>query len=462
MKADNTELFENRPVTKAIIALVIPTIISQIITVIYNMADTFFIGQLGDAAQVAGATLAMPPFVMLTGFANLFGIGGASLISRSLGVGNKEKAKKCSAFCIYGAALSGLIYGLVFLIFAPTLLPLLGTDESTYSYCFDYILFTVTIGGVPTILSACLAHIVRAEGCAKESSIGMALGGILNIALDPLFIFPLGLKLKGAAIATMLSNVAVTVYFLVLIYKRRRTSVISFSPRSISARGGIAVEVLSVGFPSFLLLLMGTASNIVLNKLVAGYSNANTAGMGIAKKIDTLAFAIANGMSQGVLPLIGYNFAAKNYGRMREAIRKSLIFNLIIATVGAVLLFTLAVPLLKFFIDDAPTVEYGQHFLRAICVTCPAISVTMMIIAIFQATGKRVRPMILSFIRKGGLDIPLVFVINHFFGVWGIPFTTPICDVLAMLTALGMFIPYWRGFKKSESSNQAVNQGNQN
>jgi len=278
---------------------------------------------------------------------------------------------------------------------------------------------------------------------------------LLNIALDPLFIFPLGLELKGAAIATMLSNSMVVIYFLVLIYKRRKTSVISFLPKNISARGGIATEVLSVGSPSFLLLLMGTASNIVLNTLVAGYSNANTAGMGIAKKIDTLAFAIANGMSQGVLPLIGYNFAAKNYARMRESIKKSLIFNIAIAVVGSVLLFTLAVPLLKFFINDADTVEYGQHFLRVICVTCPAISVTMMIIAVFQATGMKVRPMILSFIRKGGLDIPLVFLINHFFGVWGIPFTTPICDALAMLVALGMFIPYWRSFKKHELSKQS-------
>lgn len=462
MKQDNTELFEKRPVTKAIIALIIPTVISQIITVIYNMADTFFIGQLGDPAQVAGATLAMPPFVMLTGFANLFGIGGASLISRSLGVGNRELAKKCSAFCIYGSALSGLVYGLAFLIFAPQILPLLGADDSTYSYCFDYILYTVTIGGIPTILSACLAHLVRAEGYAKESSFGMALGGVLNIALDPLFIFPLGLQLKGAAIATMISNVIVVIYFLILICKRRQATVISFSPKNISARNGIAVEVLTVGFPSFLLLLMGTASNIVLNKLVAGYSNANTAGMGIAKKVDTLAFAIANGMSQGVLPLIGYNFAAKNYKRMREAIRKSMIFNLAVAVVGAVLLFSLAVPLLQFFIDDAATVEYGQHFLRVICVTCPAISATMMIIAIFQATGKRLRPMILSFIRKGGLDIPLVFAINHFFGVWGIPFTTPICDVLAMLVALGLFIPYWRSFKKLEISNQSKHEENCN
>ncbi len=450
MKASNEELFERAPISRAVISLVIPTIISQIITVIYNMADTFFIGQLGDPNQVAAATLAMPPFVMLTGFANLFGIGGASLISRSLGVGDRERAKRCATFAIAGASVSALIYGLLLFAFAPTLLPILGTDESTYGYCLEYIVWTITVGAVPTVLNAALAHLVRSEGHATQASIGMALGGVLNIALDPLFIFTFNLGVKGAAIATMLSNVAALVYFAVLIYRNRKSTVIIPSAKHINPKG-VWSEIITVGFPSFVLLLMGTASNIVLNKLVSGYSNECVAGMGIAKKIDTLAFAIANGMSQGVLPLIGYNYAAKNYDRMNKAIRTSFIYNIAVAVVGSVLLFALAVPVLRFFIDDAATVEYGQHFLRVICVTCPAISITMMIIAIFQATGRRTRPMILSFIRKGGLDIPLVFLVNHYFGVWGIPFTTPICDLIAMAVAIALFIPYARRIGKTDT-----------
>ncbi len=443
MKVTNEELFERTPVSRAIIALVIPTIISQIITVIYNMADTFFIGQLGDPNQVAAATLAMPPFVMLTGFANLFGIGGASLISRSLGVGDRDRAKRCATFSIFTAAACALVYGLALYALAPVVLPLLGTDESTYGFCLEYILWTITVGAVPTVLNACLAHLVRSEGHAGQASIGMALGGLLNIALDPLFIFALNLGVAGAAIATMVSNVIALVYFVILIYKNRKSSVIIPSIKNYRPRG-VALETVTVGLPSFVLLLMGTASNVVLNKLVSGYSNEFIAGMGIAKKIDTLAFAIANGMSQGVLPLIGYNYAAKNYDRMKKAIKTSFVYNIAVGAVGAVLLFTLAVPVLRFFIDDTATVEYGQHFLRVICVTCPAIAVTMMIIAIFQATGTRVRPMILSIIRKGGLDIPLVFLINAKFGSYGIPFTTPICDLIAMTTAVILFIPYVR------------------
>ena len=448
MKTDNTALFEKMPVRKAVITLVIPTIISQIITVIYNMADTFFIGQMADPNQVAAATLAMPPFVMLTGIANLFGIGGSSLISRSLGEGNREKAKKCAAFSIWTAAAVALIYGLLMYWSRPTLFPLLGTDKFTYGYCSDYFLWTIAIGGVPTVLNACLAHLVRAEGYSKESSIGLALGGIMNIVLDPILIFYFGLGVKGAAIATMLSNAIAVIYFICLLHKNEDVTVIKFSLKNYTVSDGIPKEILLVGFPSFVMMLMGTFSNLVLNKMVVSYSNQAIAGMGIAKKIDMLAFAIANGMTQGVLPLIGYNFASKNHDRMRAVIKTSFLYTMIVSTVGAVILFVGAVPVVRFFIDDAATVAYGQHFLKIISITCPAISITMMIISIFQATGRKLQPMILSLLRKGGFDIPLMYIMDAALGAEGIPWATPISDILAMLVAFVLFIPYWIKLQK--------------
>ena len=447
MKTDNTTLFEKTPVPKAVIALVIPTIISQVITVIYNMADTFFIGQMNDPNQVAAATLAMPPFVMLTGIANLFGIGGASLISRSLGSGDREKAKKCAAFSIWSAALLALVYGILLYSSRATIFPLLGTDKYTYGYCSDYVLWTITIGGVPTVLNACLAHLVRAEGYSKEASVGLALGGIMNILLDPILIFTLGLGVKGAAIATMLSNIIAVIYFICLLKKNEDFTVINFSLKNFTLSDGIPKEVMLVGFPSFIMLLMGTFSNLVLNKLVVSYSNQAIAGMGIAKKIDILAFAIANGMTQGVLPLIGYNYAAKNFSRMRSVIKTAFLYTMIVSAAGPLLLFFGAVPLVRFFIDDTETVAYGQYFLKAISVTCCAISVTMMIITIFQATGRKLQPTILSLIRKGGIDIPIMLVMYNIMDSASlsraIPWATPISDAAAMLLALALFIPYW-------------------
>lgn len=443
VKQDNTELFARMPVARAVVALVIPTVISQMITVVYNMADTFFIGQMNDPAQVAAATLSMPPFVLLTGIANLFGIGGSSLIARSLGVGDRERARKCAAFAIWTAIAVAAVYGVAMYASGPVLFPLLGADESTYGYCADYILWTIAIGGVPTVLSACLAHLVRAEGYAKEASFGVALGGILNIALDPVFIFGFGLGVSGAAMATMLSNAAAALYFIALMHKNRAQLAISISPRGY-ALSGVAREVLLVGLPSFVMMLMGVFSNLVLNRIVVSYSNEAIAGMGIAKKIDMLAFAIANGMTQGVLPLIAYNFAARNVTRMRKAIRTAFAFSLAIAGAGAVLLFTCAVPVVRLFIADAATVSYGRHFLRVISVTCPCVSVTMMCIAMFQATGEKRRPMVLSLLRKGGLDVPFMLILHATVGAMGIPFATAISDVLAMSTALALFVPYWK------------------
>jgi Na+-driven multidrug efflux pump len=183
--------------------------------------------------------------------------------------------------------------------------------------------------------------------------------------------------------------------------------------------------------------------------MVVSYSNQAIAGMGIAKKIDMLAFAIANGMTQGVLPLIGYNFASGNHTRMRAVIKTSFLYTMIVSTVGAVILFVGAVPVVRFFINDAETVAYGQHFLRIISITCPAISITMMIISIFQATGRKLQPMILSLLRKGGFDIPFMFIMNSALGADGIPWATPISDMLAMFVALALFIPYWIKLKKS-------------
>ena len=449
MKTDNTELFEHMPVSKAVITLIIPTVISQIITVIYNMADTFFIGQMNDPNQVAAATLAMPPFVMLTGIANLFGIGGSSLISRSLGTGDREKAKKCAVFSIWSAAAISLLYGIIIYLIRPVIFPLLGTDANTYGYCSNYVLWTITVGGIPTVLNACLAHLVRAEGYSKEASFGVALGGILNIIFDPVLIFPLKLGVTGAAIATMLSNVIAMTYFIFLLQKNTERTVIKFSLRDYSLQQGIPKEILFVGFPSFVMMLMGVFSNTVLNRIVVSYSNQAIAGMGIAKKIDMLAFAIANGMTQGVLPLIGYTYAANKWKRMRSVIKTAFIYSVAVALAGAVLLFVCAVPVVEGFIDDKETVAYGQHFLRIICITCPAVSVTMMIISVFQATGQKTKPMILSLLRKGGLDIPFMLLMNAAAGVNGIPWATPIADSLAMGIALVLFIPYRKQLKET-------------
>lgn len=438
---DKNALFTDTPVRNAVLTLAVPTVISQLITVVYNMADTFFIGRLNDPLQVAAATIAMPCFMFLTAFANLFGMGGSSLISRCLGVGDKEKARHTASFCIWTGAAVSLVYGIAILLLEPVLFPVLGAKAETWEYLKKYVFWTIGIGAVPTVMNAEFAHLIRSEGYSRAAGFGVALGGILNIALDPLFIFGLHLNIMGAAIATMLSNLAAMVYFIVFLFRIRRKTVITWNPSAYSLRQNIPSEVITVGLPGFVMTMMSTISNTALNHIVAGYSGTAIAGMGIAKKIDLLAYAIAQGMTQGTLPLIGYNFSSGNIKRMKESIKAASLYSLIVAACGTVFLYFFASPVVRSFISDAETVHYGQEFLKIICLACPTTAINFMVITVFQAVGKKAQPLFLSLLRKGSLDIAFMLVLNHTMGLSGIAWATPFADWIAFVISLALVIP---------------------
>lgn len=444
MNTGNTDIFSKMPIRRAVLALVVPTVISQMVAVVYNMADTFFIGQTNDPRQVAAATIGLPLFVFLTALANLFGIGGASLMARSLGADDPQKARSAATFSVWTAIGVTFLYCVLIWAFRAAAFPLLGANADTYGFCEDYIFWAVTVGGLPTMLCAMFSHLVRAEGYSRHASFGVALGGILNIVLDPVFIMGFGMGVKGAAIATMLSNVAGLIYFLILLRKKNETMMIRLSPKYYSVKNGIPKEVVLVGLSSFILTMMSIVSNVVLNNLIASYSNEAIAGMGIAKKIDFLAFAIANGMTQGVLPLVAYNYASGDKKRMTGAIRTTLLYSLVIAAASLLVLYFCAAPITRAFIGDAQTVEYGRRFLRIICISCPFISVSYLIITVFQAMGCKVRSLLLSLLRKGCLDIPFMVFFHLQGNIFGIGWATPIADMISFVLALTLFVPYLR------------------
>lgn len=450
MSKDNSALFSDAPVSKAVLSLAIPTVISQLITVVYNMADTFFVGQLNDPLQVAAATVAMPVFMFLTAFANLFGLGGSSLISRSLGAGNKAKARHTSAFCFWMGLLVAVLYGILIVFSEPLLFPILGASNETWHYCAQYVFWTIGVGAAPTVMNAELAHLVRAEGYSKQAAFGVAFGGILNIALDPVFIFCFGMEIQGAAIATMLSNLAAVIYFLCFLHRIRENTIITPNPKEISFSEGIPKDVVTVGLPGFVMTMMSTISNASLNHIVAGYSSTAIAGMGIAKKIDLLAYAIAQGMTQGALPLIGYNYTSGNHRRMTQAIRTDAVYSFLVAFAGMLLLYFLAVPISRCFIADAETVRYGQSFLKIICLACPTTAINFMVITIFQAVGQRAKPLILSLLRKGSIDVMLMVIFNKIFGISGIAWATPVADWIAFVISLLLIIPFMKKLNAEE------------
>ena len=421
--------------------LAVPTVISQLITVVYNMADTFFIGQLNDPLQVAAATNAMHCFMFLTAFANLLGLGGSSLISRCLGSNEQDKARRTAAFCIWTGIAVAFLYGVAVLLLEPVLFPVLGAKAETWEYLRQYVFWTIGIGAVPTVMNAEFAHLIRSEGYSKQAGFGVALGGVLNIVLDPLFIFVFRLNIAGAAIATMLSNVIAMLYFICFLLHIRKKSVITLNPKMYSVRNKIPSEVVTVGLPGFIMTMMSTISNAALNLMVAGYSNTAIAGMGIAKKIDLLAYAIAQGMTQGTLPLIGYNYSSGNIKRMKDAVKAAFAYSLIVAVCGTILLYFFAVPIAGSFIPDAETVEFGQHFLKIICLACPTTAVNFMCITVFQAIGKKAQPLILSLLRKGSLDIAFMLLLNNSMGISGIAWATPFADWIAFAVSAVLIVP---------------------
>jgi putative MATE family efflux protein len=443
------ELFETTPVLRAVLALEAPTILSQLITVAYNMADTFFIGRAGDPRQVAAVSVCLPTYMLLTGMANLLGIGAASLISRSMGSGELERAGKASAFSVWTAGVVALLYGVLCGLFGGRFYAVAGADAEVLGFCRQYAFWVLTLGAVPTVLSGVFAHLVRSQGYAREASIGVAAGGLLNIVLDPVFITRFGLQIRGAAITTLLSNLASMAYFLWLMNRKRADMVLSLSPRKVTLGEGIPSEILLVGLPSAIMNLCAVLSNIVMNRLMGSYGSEAVAAMGIAKKVDMINFAVAVGMSQGVIPMVGYNYSSGNHRRMMAAIRTTFILSIAVGIVSTVFLLTGAGTIVRAFIDDARTVELGSRFQRIVCLTGAFIPISMIIITIFQATGAKGIPLLLSVLRRGGVDIPAMLILNRLMGIDGVVWATPVSDTVAMLVSVSLFLPFWKRLKTS-------------
>lgn len=445
-------LFEKMSIPKAVCYLAIPTIISQLITIIYNWADTYFIGQLNDTYQMAAITICHPAFMMTTAIANLLGIGGASAISRALGVNNKERIQKIATVSLWGSIIVSIAYALLVLIFQNPLLSFLGATTNTYTFAKQYLFYVVILGTLPSVLNFTLSHLIRSIGMSKESSIGIAMGGIINMLLDPLFIFVFHLDVVGAAIATLLSNILATFYFILLLYKTRKKSPLRFRWHNLKSQERVTLEIIGSGLSSFLLSLMALLSNTVINKLMSNVDEAAISGVSIAKKVDLCIIAFAQGLSQGILPLVGYNYASNNTTRMKKTIYFSGITVLIFATLCVILFSIFPKSIVQLFIKDEKTIAYASQFLRILCISMPLTSLIFLGNTIFQATKQNIRALILILLRKGIIDIPLMILLNQWIPVYGVIMAQPIVDSFAGILAIVLYIT----FLKKEHHNLAL------
>lgn len=431
-------LFETAPIPVAVFSLAVPTIITQLINIVYNFADTWYVGRTGSAPMVAALSVSMPIFILLSAIANLFGIGGASVISRALGRKNPAHARKTFAFCLYAGLAASLLFALLIVLFRSRLIPAIGGDDASYLFIYEYMFWTMVVGAVPTVGNVLCGHLVRSVGAAKEAGFGMSMGGILNILLDPLFMFvilPPGQEVTGAAIATCLSNTAAFVYFLVYLFRHRDHPVLTLRTSDFTVRDGIPGSVVSIGVPAAFATTFAMLSNIAANALVSEYGSAAVAGMGVAKKINMLAFNTTMGLTQGVLPLLGYNYGAGNYSRLKKSIVFTGIVGFSFNLACTVLFRTFAPGLVAFFIAEPSSVEFGSAFLRVIALATPLASMCYLTNTVFQASGRRISSFLLSVLRKGCMDIPLMFLFKSAMGIYGIVWATPTAEIGSLLVA---------------------------
>ena len=427
------------PVRKAVLTLAVPTVISQLIVLIYNLADTWFIGQTGDPLQVAAVTVSYPIFMLLGGLGNLFGIGGGSLISRLLGRGEQGNAGKIGTFVIWASTVATLFYSLLIFVFGRQALQVLGTGGETLGYARQYLFWTVVFGGIPMVLNQVLANIVRAQGRARTASIGMSVGGILNVALDPLFIFGLHMNVAGAALATCISNVVSVLYLFGHIILTRKESVVRLTVFPQRIRLSYVAEVFSVGTPAALQIVLASVSNSVMLRLMSGYVESAVSGLGIAQKIEMIPFQIVQGLSSGVLPLIAYNYASGNRKRMDSAVRFSLAAGFAISVILFAAVELSAPQLVRFFISDAATIEYGAVFTRLRCISLPFINIEFMLISVFQGIGGAKQAFVLSFFRKGIFDLPLMMLANMLWPMYGLMLMGPVMEFLGGSLAVFLY-----------------------
>ena len=431
-----TEIFETLPVPRAVGALVVPTILSQLVTMVYNLADTFFIGQLNNPTYVAAVSLSFALYNLLSALANLFGMGGGSDISRLLGAKRDDEARYVSAFSFYIGLLCALVYSVGLALLSGPVLRALGASAAALPYAQSYLRLVIGIGGVPTMLGLMLAHLLRSEGHARDASFGMMLGGFLNLALDPLFLFVFEMNVAGVALATLLSNCVSCLYLLNRFLKQKNTHM-SLNPRDI--RFSCAKEVLLVGLPAAMGPLLASVANMTMNKLISPYGDIPLAAVGVVQKLDMMPLQIGMGLYQGFMPLVGYSFAAQNYGRMKAVAAYTRKLGVVIAACFVAVYLLIPHQLVTLFIHEPETVALGSVFLRLACLAVPFAVVNFLTSYTLQAMGRGTEALFLASSRRGLIHIPLMLLLNALAGMYGVMVSQTVAEILTVILSLAVY-----------------------
>ena len=438
MKQDRTlEVFEKAPVREAVLRNALPAMAAMIMVLIYNLADTFFIGQTHDDLQVAAVSLATPVFLLFMAVGTIFGVGGTSVISRAMGQGRQDYAKKVCAFCMWSCVAAGLVMTALFLVFMDQILVLIGASADTWEYAKTY-LTIVSLSGPFVLIANCYSNVIRAEGQSGKAMMGQVLGNLLNVILDPIMILALGWDIAGAAIATAIGNVVGAAYY--IIYFLRGESGLSISIKDFTVKDKVASGVLAIGVPSALGSLLMSVSNILMNGQMAQYGDMALAGVGVAMKVTMVTGMVCIGLGQGVQPLLGYCVGARKWDRYRQCLRFSLAFAFALSAVLTAVCYLFTGDIVRMFLTDAAAFDYGVAFSHILLCTSCLFGVFYVLISALQANGAATESLIVNISRQGIIYIPAMFILGALFNETGLIWAQPVADVLSLLLAIALTV----------------------
>lgn len=431
------EAFRDMPVSQAVMKNTLPAMAAMLMVLIYNLADTFFIGRTGSALLVAAVSLATPVFLIFMAVGGVFGIGGASAISRAIGEGRQDYAKKVCSFCMWGCAAAGAAMSAFFLLSMDQILDWIGATSDTWDSAKSY-LTIVSCCGPFVLIGNCYSNVIRAEGQSGKAMMGQLIGNLLNVALDPLFILVFGWGIVGAAAATVIGNVVGAGCY--ILYFLRGKSTLSVHMKDCRLGGGVAVGVLAIGIPASLGSLLMSVSQIIVNAMMAGYGDMALAGIGVAMKVTMITGMVCIGFGQGIQPLLGYCVGAGLWDRFKKVMNFSLIFALVFSAVLTGVCYLFIDRLIRAFLTDSAAFDYAVQLARILLTTSFLFGVFYVLSNALQAMGAAAAALAVNLSRQGVIYIPSLLILNTAIGAAGLAWAQPVADVLSVLMAAFLYL----------------------
>ena len=431
------EVFRSAPVPKAVLKNTIPAMAAMLMVLIYNLADTLFIGMTHDAYQMAAVSMATPVFLIFMSVGTVFGIGGTSVISRALGEGNMDYAKKACAFCMWSCVAVGVAMSALFLVFMEKILVLMGTSADTYGFAKSY-LTIVTFSGPFVLIANCYANVIRAEGQAGKAMMGQLLGNLLNVILDPIMILWFGWDIAGAAIATVIGNVFGACYY--IMYFLQGKSILSIHPRDFTARNKVCSNILAIGIPASFGSLLMSISQIIMNGQMASFGDMAVAGIGVASKVTMITGMVCIGFGQGVQALLGYCVGANLWDRFKKVMTFSVAFSLGLSSVMTGVCYLFTDQIVSVFLTEQAAFDYAVQFVRILLTTSFLFGVFYVLANALQAAGAATAALVINLSRQGFIYIPVLFILKASIGANGLAWAQPVADLLSTILVAFLYV----------------------